>query len=150
MKAGLDQEGGGNGCVSLMLPQLVKNNTVSKDAVATAFRRLFRIRIRLGMLDPPSMVSYNGIDKAVAASDEHLDVALRAARESICLYKNDPVKAAAAAVVGVKAAAVLPLVPGVGKPWKLLLAGAQGNSSAALLGNYSGEYVYIIQFPFST
>jgi hypothetical protein len=37
IKAGLDQEGGGNGCVQL-LPQLVKNGTVGKDAVETAFR----------------------------------------------------------------------------------------------------------------
>ena len=38
INAGLDQEGGGNGCVSL-LPQLVKNGTtVSKAAVETAFR----------------------------------------------------------------------------------------------------------------
>jgi hypothetical protein len=75
------------------------------------------------MLDPPGTVSYNGIEKTVAASEAHLDVALRAARESICLYKNEPVRAAA--VAGVKAAPVLPLVPAVGKPWKLLLAGAQ-------------------------
>ena len=110
------------------LPQAVKNGTVNASAVAQAFRRLFRTRIRLGMLDPPVSVEYNRIDKSVAASEDHLEVALRAARESICLYKNGP----PAGGSGEKA---LPLAPSPSKRWRLLLAGAQGNSSAALIGN---------------
>jgi beta-glucosidase-like glycosyl hydrolase len=154
IRAGLDQEGGGNGCVQT-LPDLVKNGTVNASAVAAAFRRLFRVRLRLGMLDPPTAVPYNMIEKSVAASEPHLGVALRAARESICLYKNEPVtsrpraqnKVYTAAYHetlaededngGATGAAALPLSPPSGKPWKLLLAGAQGNSSAALIGNYA-------------
>ena len=123
----MDQEGGGNGCVQT-LPEAVKNGTVNASAVAQAFRRLFRARIRLGMLDPPVSVEYNRIDKSVAASEDHLDVALRAAQESICLYKNGR----PAGGSGEKA---LPLAPPPSKRWRLLLAGAQGNSSAALIGN---------------
>ena len=79
---------------------------------------------------------------------------MRAARESICLYKNEAVnvplenKVAAAAyhdalaednsdVIGATLAKALPLSPPAGKSWKLLLTGAQGNSSAALMGNYA-------------
>lgn len=150
IRAGLDQEGGGNGCVQT-LPDLVKNGTVNASAVAVAFRRLFRVRLRLGMLDPPTAVPYNRIEKSVAASEPHLGVALRAARESICLYKNEPVTSGEealaegdhsidnddAAGAAAAAPAALPLSPPAGKPWKLLLAGAQGNSAAALIGNYA-------------
>ncbi len=155
IRAGLDQEGGGNGCVQT-LPDLVKNGTVNSSAVAAAFRRLFRVRLRLGMLDPPTAVPYNTIQKSVAASEPHLGVALRAARESICLYKNEAVisrtwvqnKTNATAYHessaedkgndgGATGAAALPLRLPAGKPWKLLLTGAQGNSSAALIGNYA-------------
>ena len=38
---------------------------------------------------------------------------------------------------GATGAAALPLRLPAGKPWKLLLTGAQGNSSAALIGNYA-------------
>lgn len=154
IRAGLDQEGGGNGCVQT-LPDLVKNGTVNASAVAAAFRRIFRVRLRLGMLDPPTAVPYNTIEKSVAASEPHLGVALRAARESICLYKNENITsrtrvqkkvdtaayhealAKDADVDGDATRAALPLRPPADKPWKLLLAGAQGNSSAALIGNYA-------------
>jgi hypothetical protein len=96
-------------------------------------------------------VPYNRIEKSVAASEPHLGVALRAARESICLYKNEPVTSGEealaegdhsidnddAAGAAAAAPAALPLSPPAGKPWKLLLAGAQGNSAAALIGNYA-------------
>lgn len=147
LHAGLDQEGGGNGCVQT-LPDLVQNGTVNASAVARAFRRLFRVRMRLGMLDPPLELSYNHIQRTVAASEPHLQVALRAARESICMYKNEPVqlivdKMTATTATPVRPAAnvapvaALPLSAPKDKPWKLLLAGAQGNSSAALIGNYA-------------
>jgi beta-glucosidase-like glycosyl hydrolase len=49
INAGLDQEGGGTSAISA-LAQAVSDGKVKKETVATAFRRLFRIRIRLGML----------------------------------------------------------------------------------------------------
>jgi len=55
LQGGLDQEGGGNVVIST-LPALVQNKTISAKLVQTAFQRLFRIRIRLGMLDPPTRV----------------------------------------------------------------------------------------------
>ena len=145
IEAGLDQEGGGNSCVSL-LPALVVNGTVNASAVNTAFERLMRVRLRLGMMDPPTHIDYNRIAPEVAASESHLLVALRAARESICLYKNDR-PPSAAVTGGVRTTALtpaaLPLAPptapaGEGRPlWKLLLAGAQGASASALIGNYA-------------
>ena len=141
IQAGMDQEGGGNGCVS-MLPALVANGTVNSSAISAAFERLFRVRLRLGMLDPPTHIDYNRILPNVAASEPHLMVALRAAQESICLYKNDPPPVAVGPPV-VAAAALTPALPlcppatAGGKPWKLLLAGAQGASASALIGNYA-------------
>lgn len=65
IQAGMDQEGGGNACVS-MLPALVANGTVNASAVSTAFRRLLRVRLRLGMLDPPTHVRFNQIQVSTA------------------------------------------------------------------------------------
>ena len=57
INAGLDQEGGGNAAIS-ELPAAVKDGKTDAAAVATALRRLYRVRIRLGMLDPPTSMGY--------------------------------------------------------------------------------------------
>ncbi len=74
------------------------------QAVRTAFRKgllteaelddvlrgVFRVMIRLGQLDPRSLVPYHKVGKlAPWDSQEHKDLALRAAHESIVLLKNE-------------------------------------------------------------
>ena len=60
-----------------------------------AFRRLFRVRMRLGLLDPPTTVPYSDANAVrynateLQFNAEHLVVAARAAREAMTLLKND-------------------------------------------------------------
>jgi hypothetical protein len=58
LNAGLDQEGGGTAAI-VHLADAISHNLTTSAAVETAFRRLMRMRIRLGMFDPPSLISYN-------------------------------------------------------------------------------------------
>ena len=88
LNAGMDQEGGGNKVIA-QLEQAIKDKKTTPDKVATAFRRLMRIRIRLGMFDPPATVDYNKLQaSSVGLSPEHLAVARTAALESMTLLKN--------------------------------------------------------------
>ena len=61
LNAGMDQEGGGTQAID-QLAQAVTDGKTTNDAVDTAFKRLYRIRIRLGMLDPPTHVPYNTLN----------------------------------------------------------------------------------------
>jgi beta-glucosidase len=56
-----------------------------------ALARALKVRFRLGEFDPPEMVPYAQIPPAVIGAKEHVDLALRTARESIVLLKNAPV-----------------------------------------------------------
>ena len=56
LNAGIDQEGGGNSAINT-LAQGIADGKTTKDEVARALRNLFRLRIRLGLLDPPMNVS---------------------------------------------------------------------------------------------
>lgn len=86
INGGMDQEGGGNAAIS-MLAQAVKDRRVNASTIATSFRRLFRIRIRLGMFDPPTSVSYNRLNATEAASPAHLAITKQAALRSMTLLK---------------------------------------------------------------
>jgi beta-glucosidase len=87
INAGCDQEGGGNSAIN-QLPEAIAAGLVSLDRVNDSFRRLFRARFRLGMFDPPSIVPFAAVPITKISSARHLELALRAARESICLYRN--------------------------------------------------------------
>ncbi len=123
---GLDQEGTtGSPSVIQAIPSAVAAGKVKATQVAQAFRRLFRSRIRLGMLDPPLKVKYNALGHEQAQSPSHLQTALKAARQAITLYKNDN--------------ETLPL-PGAKGRWakgSILLAGPQGALPGILMGNYA-------------
>ena len=80
---GMDMEGGGNSVISKMHDAVDSNKTM-KLKLDQAFRRLFRARIRLGMLDPPTTVSYNNIfynSTQLATNIDHNAVNALAARE---------------------------------------------------------------------
>lgn len=61
------------------------------DHVRTAFRRLFKARIQLGMHDPPAanLANYITNDTSVLQSQQHLDLAQRAAAEGLILLQNN-------------------------------------------------------------
>ena len=52
-------------------------------------RRLLRVRLRLGMFDPPSSLAYNAITHASVASPAHLALAEAAARAGVTLLRNN-------------------------------------------------------------
>ncbi|XP_062517183.1 uncharacterized protein LOC134192460 [Corticium candelabrum] len=119
LKAGLDQEGGGNRAVN-ELPNALSMKNVTEEDIDTAFKRLFRIRILLGMLDPPSMVAWNQISNRSSESPDHIMLARQAGREAICLYKNNK--------------NVLPLTT---KIKKIAVIGPSASQTGLLLGNYA-------------
>ena len=56
--AGLDMEGGGTAAIDA-LPDAIRRGLTNAAAVAEAFKRVMRVRLRLGMLDPPRLVPWN-------------------------------------------------------------------------------------------
>ncbi|HEY3704240.1 MAG TPA: glycoside hydrolase family 3 C-terminal domain-containing protein [Terracidiphilus sp.] len=97
------------------LVDAVHENLVTEAELDTAVKRLFTARMRLGMFDPPEKVPFHSIPFSEVNSPEHGELALRAARESMVLLKNDggvlPLKAGTKtiAVVGPLAASLVAL-----------------------------------------
>src|SRR5271165_2612387 len=98
----------------------VKQGLVGEKDLDIALKPLFTARFRLGMFDPPEMVPYANIPDSEIDSEPHRALALRAARESIVLLKND---------------GILPLGPDVRN---IAVVGPLAESTRVLHGNYSG------------
>jgi beta-glucosidase len=98
----------------------VKQGLLSEKDIDVALKRLFTARFRLGMFDPPEMVKYAQTADSEVDSEAHRALALKTARESIVLLKND---------------GVLPLSPDVRK---IAVIGPLAESVGVLHGNYSG------------
>lgn len=125
LNAGIDQEGGGDTAISHLL-NATRDGLTTPQEVARAFRNLFRLRIRLGLLDPPTSVTYNHLRynaTELANNTAHLAIARRAALELMTLLKND--------------AGTLPLRPERVK--QLAVIGPQASSAGLLFGNYAGS-----------
>jgi beta-glucosidase len=103
------------------LVQAVQQGLIDETTLDTSVRRLFTARFRLGMFDPPEMVPYAQIPYSVNDSPDHRALALRAARESIVLLKNED--------------HVLPLSKDVGS---IAVIGPDADDLMTLLGNYCG------------
>ncbi len=103
------------------LVRAVKEGLISTQEIDRAVSRLFDARFRLGMFDPPERVPYAQIPISANDSPEHAALALRAARESIVLLKNN---------------GVLPL--NRAKLKRIAVIGTNAVSVAMLLGNYNG------------
>ena len=71
------------------LIEAVKEGMSTEAEIDTSLKRLMTARFRLGMFDPPAMVPYSRIPFSENDSAEHHQLALRTARESIVLLKND-------------------------------------------------------------
>jgi beta-glucosidase len=98
----------------------VKQGLLTEADLDTSLRRLFTARMRLGMFDPPEMVPYAKTPDSEIDSAPHRELALKTARESMVLLKND---------------GALPLAPGIKK---ILVVGPLAESTQVLHGNYSG------------
>ena len=65
----------------------VKDGKTTQSEVERALRNLFRLRIRLGMLDPPASVPYYGVrynDTELQFNQEHVAVAKKVRRSNSC------------------------------------------------------------------
>jgi beta-glucosidase len=116
---GTDVECGTNAYLALV--QAVKDGKINEEQINTSVKRLFMIRMRLGMFDPPSVVKYAQTPANVLESPSHKAHALKMARESIVLLKNDN--------------HILPLNKSIKK---IAVLGPNANNAIAVLGNYNG------------
>jgi beta-glucosidase len=98
----------------------VKQGFLKEGDIDVALKRLFTARVRLGMFDPPEKVPYAQTPESEIDSTPHRELALKTARESMVLLKNDGVLPFAASVK------------------KILVVGPLAESAEVLHGNYSG------------
>ncbi len=118
VKAGCD---GHCGATYPALVEAVKQGLISEETIDLSVRRLFTARFLLGMFDPPERVPYARIPYAVNDSSAHRALALRAARESIVLLKNE--------------GGLLPLSKDISS---IAVIGPNADDLLVLLGNYNG------------
>ena len=98
----------------------VKQGLLPESDIDTALKRLFTARMRLGLFDPPEKVAYAQTPDSEIDSAPHRQLALKIARESMVLLKND---------------GVLPLSSSVKN---ILVVGPLAESVSVLHGNYNG------------
>jgi beta-glucosidase len=98
----------------------VKQGLLTEKDIDVALKRLYTARFKLGMFDPPEMVPYARTPESEIDSELHRELALRAARESIVLLKNN---------------GTLPLNPSA---QKIAVFGPLAEQTKVLHGNYAG------------
>jgi len=118
VKAGCDLN---CGSVFPVLREAVEKGLIDEVTIDRAVKRLFRARFRLGMFDPPEQVPYAQIPYEVNDSREHQALALRVARESIVLLKNE--------------GNLLPLRKDL---QSIAIIGPNADDLQVLMGNYNG------------
>jgi beta-glucosidase len=99
----------------------VSQGLVPQAVMDESLKRLFAARIRLGMFDPPEASPYAKIPDSEMDSPAHRALALRAARESMVLLKNN---------------GLLPLPKTVKR---IAVVGPLADQVPVLLGNYNGQ-----------
>jgi beta-glucosidase len=104
------------------LVKAVQDGLIKESEIDTSLKRLFTARFRMGMFDPPDAVSFNRIPFSENDSAQHRQLALRAARESMVLLKNQD--------------GILPLKSNVKT---IAVVGPNAESLVALEGNYNGQ-----------
>ncbi|MEO6721841.1 MAG: glycoside hydrolase family 3 C-terminal domain-containing protein [Ferruginibacter sp.] len=116
---GTDIECGTDAYKSLV--QGVKDGVLTEKQIDISVKRLFMIRFRLGMFDPPSMVKYAQAKSSELESPAHKMHSLKMARQSIVLLKNEN--------------RILPLSK---KIKKIVVIGPNADNPVVELGNYNG------------
>jgi beta-glucosidase len=109
------------GTAYLALTEAVQKKLITEAQIDVSLKHLFTARMKLGMFDPASKVAYDSIPFSVVNSPANQALALRAARESMVLLKND--------------AHFLPLKSGSGQT--IAVIGPLAASRIALEGNYN-------------
>jgi beta-glucosidase len=103
------------------LLQAVRDGKISEKELDVSLKRLFTIRFRLGMFDPASLVKYANIPITVLEAEPHRQLALKMARESIVLLRNQN--------------NLLPLSKTLKR---IAVLGPNADNSNTQLGNYNG------------
>ena len=112
VQAGTDTTCGGE---YVALVKAVHDGLIEESEIDTSLKRLFSARFRMGMFDPPDAVPFNHIPFSEDDSPQHRELALKAARESMVLLKNQdgvlPLKSShkSIAVIGPNAEALVAL-----------------------------------------
>ncbi|CAK7065826.1 MAG: hypothetical protein PARBA_02499 [Parabacteroides sp.] len=117
--AGTDLECGDEDGYSALI-NAVNKGLIDEKYIDESVKRLFMVRFRLGMFDPDSIVTYANIPEKVLNSPTHKEQALKLARESIVLLKND---------------GILPLKKDIGH---IAILGPNADNSLTPLANYNG------------
>jgi beta-glucosidase len=99
----------------------VAQGLAPQSAMDASLKRLFTARIRLGMFDPPDASPYATIADSEMDSPAHRALALKAARQSLVLLKNND---------------LLPLKKSVKR---IVVVGPLADQVPVLLGNYNGQ-----------
>ncbi len=103
------------------LARAVQEGLISEQEIDKALRWVLGTRFKLGLFDPPAIVPFAQIPLSENNSPAHQALALRVARESMVLLKND---------------GLLPL--NRAKIKRIAVIGVNANSVPMLLGNYNG------------
>ena len=98
----------------------VKQGLLTEAEIDVALKRMLRVRFEVGLFDPLDRVKAAQLPDTELDSPAHRELALRLARESIVLLKND---------------GVLPLAK---PPARIAVVGPLADNSRVLLGNYNG------------
>jgi beta-glucosidase len=104
------------------LAQAVKDGKLTEQQLDVSLKRFFTIRFSFGLFDPQEMVKYSKIGTNVLESPEHKAQALKMARQSIVLLKNQN--------------HTLPLRKNLKK---IAVIGPNADNSLSILGNYNGH-----------
>jgi beta-glucosidase len=104
----------------LALTDAVHRKLITEAQLDVSLKRLFKARMQLGMFDPPEKVPYASLPFSIVNSSENQELALKAARESMVLLKNDN--------------SFLPLKPGE----TIAVIGPLAAARIGLEGNYNG------------
>lgn len=104
------------------LAKAVQDGKLTEKEIDVSLKRLFSIRFRLGMFDPPEKVKYAQIPITALESQPHKEHALKMARESIVLLRNTD--------------NLLPLKKNIRK---IAVLGPNADNANTQLGNYNGQ-----------
>jgi beta-glucosidase len=99
----------------------IKDGKITEKQLDVSLERLFTVRFRLGMFDPPSVVPYAQTPASELESPAHKAHTLTMAQQSIVLLKN--------------ANNVLPLSKSLKK---IVVLGPNADNPISVLGNYNG------------
>ena len=102
------------------LVEAVNNGTIPEEQLDNALRRVLKARFELGEMDPQKKVKWSKIPSKLLACDDHHELSLKMARETMTLLQNNN--------------AVLPL----NRDLRVAVVGPNAADSLVMWGNYNG------------